>query len=69
MPKIQVSGMSCSHCVQSVTKALATVPGVTDIAVSLERNEAIFQAPANLDWERVRAAIEAAGFQAGAHQP
>lgn len=69
MPSIQVGGMSCQHCVQSVTKALGSIPGITDVAVSLERGEATFQAPADLDWERVRAAIETAGFQAGVHQP
>ena len=27
--KLEVTGMSCGHCVQSVKEALAAVPGVT----------------------------------------
>jgi len=68
MPRIHVGGMSCQHCVQSVTQALSAIPGLQDIAVDLQRAEARFAAPAGADWEAVRAAIEKAGFTAGAHQ-
>jgi cation transport ATPase len=30
-----IDGMSCGHCVTSVQKALTTVPGVSDAAVSI----------------------------------
>lgn len=65
MPSIQVGGMSCQHCVQSVTRALSAVPGITEVAVSLEHGKATFQAPAALDWDAVRAAIAKAGFEPG----
>ncbi|HCF04827.1 MAG: Heavy metal transport/detoxification protein [Desulfomicrobiaceae bacterium] len=65
MPSIHVGGMSCQHCVQSVTRALSAIPGITDISVSLERGEATFQAPKDLDWDAVRAAIAKAGFEPG----
>ena len=32
---LQVTGMSCQHCVGAVTKALQSVPGVTGVAVDL----------------------------------
>ena len=31
-----VTGMTCAHCVASVTEEVAEVPGVTDVAVDLE---------------------------------
>ena len=45
--KLDVSGMSCGHCVHAVREALATVPGVTvenvqigSATVALEENKA-----------------------------
>ncbi len=35
-----VRGMTCNHCVQTVTKALKNVPGVQNAEVSLERKSA-----------------------------
>jgi copper chaperone len=35
--EIQVTGMSCQHCVRAVTQALEKVPGVTGVQVDLER--------------------------------
>lgn len=32
---IDIIGMTCSHCVSSVTAELATLDGVTDVAVEL----------------------------------
>jgi len=39
---LKVSGMSCEHCVKAVTNALAAIPGVKDIAVSLKTGTASF---------------------------
>lgn len=39
--KINVDGMKCDGCVQSVTAALRAARGVKDVNVSLERKEAI----------------------------
>jgi copper chaperone len=33
--EIQVTGMSCQHCVGAVTRALESVPGVTGVQVDL----------------------------------
>lgn len=37
---IGIDGMTCSGCVNSVTKALKAVAGVEDVKVSLEANNA-----------------------------
>ena len=31
----QVTGMTCGHCVGSVTEELSKLPGVTDVSVAL----------------------------------
>jgi copper chaperone len=51
MKTIRINGMSCSHCVMAVTKALKAVDGIADVRVSLETSEATFDetAPVNMD--------------------
>lgn len=39
--ELNITGMTCDHCVRSVTNALKDVPGVEDVTVSLEKSEAI----------------------------
>jgi copper chaperone len=63
MPEITVKGMSCAHCVAAMTKAMASLPGVSNIKVDLASGRVIFDcaapvAPAELD--RV---VKAAGFE------
>jgi copper chaperone len=42
MVKLKVDGMTCGHCVQAVTKALARVKGVERVAsVDLQTGEAV----------------------------
>jgi copper chaperone len=33
--RLNVDGMSCDHCVASITKAVTAIPGVTDVRVDL----------------------------------
>ncbi|MBI3919409.1 MAG: heavy-metal-associated domain-containing protein [Betaproteobacteria bacterium] len=37
---LSVTGMTCGHCVQSVTKALQAVAGVEKVSVSLDTGRA-----------------------------
>lgn len=37
---IDIEGMTCQHCAQTVQKALTSTPGVTKAAVDVTRNEA-----------------------------
>ncbi|HJU84684.1 MAG TPA: cation transporter [Holophagaceae bacterium] len=44
MMKLKIQGMTCGHCVHSVTQALEAVPGVTKVVeVSLKKGEALLE--------------------------
>ncbi|MHB8370759.1 MAG: CopZ family metallochaperone [Leptospirales bacterium] len=59
---IKVTGMTCNHCVMAVTRAIEKVPGVTKVAVSLERAEASVEGSAPR--EALVAAIKAEEYEA-----
>lgn len=61
---LPIGGMSCKHCVASVTSALSSLPGVTAVDVSLEKGQAVV-AGSDLDVPALRAVIEELGFDAG----
>jgi copper chaperone len=63
MPKIMVKGMSCQHCVDSLTKALTEIEGVKEVAVSLEKGDVVFSETKPVDLEKVKEAIAKAGFE------
>lgn len=58
-----VTGMTCSHCVASVTEEVSEVPGVQGVEVSLENGELRIASAEPVDAEVVRAAVEEAGYQ------
>lgn len=62
---ISIEGMSCNHCVASVTAALTEQKGVTDVKVSLEDKNAVvtFDETA-VACETLVQAIENIGFDA-----
>ena len=63
MTKLKVEGMSCNHCVNAVTRALGSVPGVDRVVeVNLERGEAVIEGGA--DVAQLVAAVEEEGFKA-----
>lgn len=57
---LQVSGMTCMGCVNSVNKVLRALPGVTEVRVTLETGEVIVSGTA--DVAACKTAIESAGF-------
>jgi copper chaperone len=62
-----VEGMSCQGCVKSVTGAVRRVPGVEDVAVSLEKKSAtVAFDSAKVQPAAIVAAIVGAGFEAQA---
>ncbi len=63
MATIKVKGMSCQHCVGSVTKALSEIDGITDVQVNLEKGEAIFNEQSPVTGETVKDAISKIGFE------
>ncbi len=62
MTKIKVSGMSCGHCVASVTKALSEIDGITDVQVDLDNGAATYSETKPVDLEVVKGAITKIGF-------
>jgi copper chaperone len=62
---IKIKGMSCGHCVMAVTKALAGLPGVKNVQVSLEKGEATFDEETPVSRELIRDTIARAGYEVG----
>jgi copper chaperone len=57
-----VTGMTCAHCVASVTEEVQEIDGVEDVDVTLETGLLTVTAPV-VDDAAVRAAVEEAGYQ------
>jgi copper chaperone len=63
MPTIKVKGMSCQHCVASVTKALSEIEGIAGVQVSLEKGEATFTENNPVPDQTIKDAISKIGFE------
>ncbi|MFH1469778.1 MAG: permease [Pseudomonadota bacterium] len=61
--ELVVTGMTCKHCEASVRKALAAVPGVDLVEVSLEAGRAVVEGE-HLDIGALIQAVEAQGYEA-----
>lgn len=61
MNTVKIKGMSCQHCVASVKKALEALPGVSNVTVDLDNNQATFEG--NPDAVAVEKAITSIGFE------
>jgi len=57
---ISIQGMSCQHCVASVTKALQDIPGVSKVSVDLSKGQASYVG--DISPTVVKEAINAIGF-------
>jgi copper chaperone len=58
-----VSGMTCEHCVASVTEEVAELPGVRRVEVVLSNGALTVDAQPPLSDETVRDAVAEAGYQ------
>lgn len=58
-----VTGMTCGHCVASVTEEVQEITGVEDVAVVLETGAVTVTSSQALDDAAVKAAVEEAGYQ------
>ncbi|MYS79836.1 heavy-metal-associated domain-containing protein [Embleya scabrispora] len=58
-----VSGMTCGHCVSSVTEEVSEVSGVTDVEVELASGLVTVTSEQPVDADAVRAAVVEAGYQ------
>ncbi|HEU5454452.1 MAG TPA: cation transporter [Nocardioides sp.] len=58
-----VQGMTCGHCVSSVTEEVQEIRGVGRVDVVLETGAVTVTSSEPLDASAVRAAVEEAGYQ------
>ena len=58
-----VSGMTCGHCVSSVTEEISEIAGVTDVAVDLPSGAVTVTSDGELSADAVRAAVQEAGYE------
>jgi copper chaperone CopZ len=64
--RLNVSGMTCGHCVDAVRKALENQDGVTSAAVHLDRGAAEVQyEEGRVSPEQLVAVVEEEGYTAG----
>ena len=57
-----VTGMTCQHCVASVTEEVSEIASVTDVAVDLASGAVTVTSERPLADDAVRAAVEEAGY-------
>ena len=60
---MKVKGMSCQHCVMSVTKALSQLEGVKNVQVDLAKGEVRFDNTKGVASDSIEKAIGDAGYQ------
>jgi copper chaperone CopZ len=61
-----VTGMTCGHCVSSVTEEVSEVSGVTDVRVELATGLLTVTADGEVDREAVVKAVAEAGYTVAA---
>ncbi len=57
-----VRGMTCQHCVASVTKEISEIAGVNTVDVNLDNGAVTVESASTLDTQEVAAAVERAGY-------
>ena len=60
---LKVKGMSCQHCVTSVTKALDQLEGIKNVKVDLTKGEVRFDNTKSVAPDRIQKAITDAGYE------
>jgi len=65
MDEVLVDGMTCSHCVMSVTEEITAIDGVESVSVDLNAggtSRVTIHSAAPIDAAAVQAAVEEAGY-------
>lgn len=61
---VTVTGMTCDHCVRSVSEELSELDGrVDDVDVDLASGQVTLHTSAPVEPDAVRAAVEEAGYE------
>ncbi len=61
--ELTVSGMTCGHCAQSLTRALSTLGGVGYVDVDVNSGWALLRSTCPLSTEALASAVSEAGFE------
>jgi copper chaperone CopZ len=59
--KINISGMTCNHCVTNVRNTISSISGIESVEVRLDENAAYVKG--NYDENKLRAEIESIGYK------
>lgn len=60
--EVTVEGMTCGHCVGSVTQELKEIAGVTEVVVDLASGKVSIDSESPLDIDAIVAAVDEAGY-------
>jgi len=60
---LKVKGMSCQHCVMSVTKALGQLDGIKNVQIDLAKGEVRFDNTKSTTSDQIQKAITDAGYE------
>ncbi len=60
---LKVKGMSCQHCVMSVTKALGQLDGIKNVQVDLAKGEVQFDNTKQMALDEIEKTISDAGYE------
>ena len=60
--KINVSGMTCNHCKESVTKTILSLPNIHNVNVDLDSGD-VFISGDNVDMNKIYGLVEKIGFK------
>ena len=60
--KLQISGMSCAHCEQSIKKTLLQIKGVKSVSVSHQSGLAYIKSEEKLDAKQIDALLNPMGY-------
>jgi len=63
MLEIRVKGMSCGHCAAAVSRALQSLPGVSQVEVDLASGRVRYQSPVPVPPEDLARVVKAAGYE------
>ncbi|WP_019482620.1 heavy-metal-associated domain-containing protein [Arthrobacter sp. TB 23] len=58
-----VKGMTCDHCVGSVTAEVTKIPGITDISVDVAAGRLTVDSDGPISDDAITEAVEEAGYE------
>ena len=60
---IKVAGMTCQHCVTSVTEEVSALHGVQSVNIDLASGNVIIESEQDLSDSALQAAVQEAGYE------